>query len=157
MVLTFPIKPSVSGKLVRRRIRKDGDNGSQAPTELEKDATIMHLQTQVASLTAEVMKWKERHGRVEARESATIEFVQAQMEEQYRKANALIENSQRRFETKEKRLQLEHAKETALIKQQTVAEQAQQHQIVLDCLLIKHSKEVDLLKEEISTQKAVCN
>lgn len=116
----------------------------------------MHLQAQVASLTAEVMKWKERHGRVEARESATIEFVQAQMEEQCRKANTQIENSQRRFETKEKNLQLEHAKETALIKQ-TVAEQAQQHQIVLDCLLIKHSKEVDLLKEGISIQKAVCN
>jgi hypothetical protein len=156
MVLTFPIQPSVSSKLVRRRIRKDGDNGSHAPTELEKDATIMHLQTQVASLTAEVMKWKERHGRVEARESATIEFVQAQMEEQRRKANTQIENSQRRFETKEKSLQLEHAKESALIKQ-TVAEQAQQHQIVLDCLLIKHSKEVDLLKEGISIQKAVCN
>jgi phage anti-repressor protein len=124
---------------------------------LEKDATIMHLQSQVAILTEEVMKWKERHGRVEARESATIEFVQAQMEEQCRKANAQIENSQRRFETKEKSLRLEHAKETALIKQQTIAKQAQQHQIVLDCLLIKHSKEVDLLKEGISTQKAVCN
>lgn len=153
----FVIQLSVSSKHIRRKILNNIDKGTSTPTELGTDDTIKQLQAQVVSLTKVVMKWKDRHSRMEAREKATIEFVQAEMDKQCQTANEQIETWRRRFETKEKSLQLEHGKEMASIKQEIVAEQAQNHQAILDSLLIKHTKERDLLKEEISIQKAVCN
>jgi predicted RNase H-like nuclease (RuvC/YqgF family) len=153
----FLMQPSAPSKQVRTTILKNIDNGTLTPTQLETDDTIAQLQSQVASLTKEVMQWKDRHGRMEARERATLEFVQAQMDKQCQEANEHIETLRRRFEAKEKSLRLEHTKEIASIKQEIVAEQAQNHQGILDSLLIKHSKELDLFKKEISIQKAVCN
>ena len=153
----FLIQSSAPSKQVWKRILKNIDNGTLTPTELETDDTIIQLQAQVVSLTKAVMQWQDRHRRMEARERATIEFVQVQMDKQCQEANEHIETWRRRFEAKEKSLQLEHTKEMASIKQEIVAEQAQTHQGILDSLLIKHSKELDLLKEEISIRKAVCN